>query len=219
MNYKKNPLEQYGHPWIQKPQILKWSSCYGVFFKTIGKHSMCLTTYRMVSSQLHPIIIWHCIVFEWDQVTIQVLNSLAGLSASIECQQLVRSSGEIKQVQWKGLNDGSTCFEGHIWLLLKALWEEIITIIIIRARCSLPYVASLTLKAKWDNLLCAKFLRLRLFTAFLCNQTNTHLTQRNVTIVNNISDTLIWVLSKSTPSMSITTSLSFFQESLPQSYV
>ncbi len=107
---------------------------------------MCLTTYRRLSSQLHPIIIWHCMVFEWDQVTIQVLNGLAGLSASIECQQLVSSYGEIKQVQWKGLNDGSTCFEGHIWLLLKALWEEIITIIIIRARCSLLYVASLTLK-------------------------------------------------------------------------
>ncbi len=181
---------------------------------------MCLTTYRRLSSQLHPIIIWHCMVFEWDQVTIQVLNGLAGLSASIECQQLVSSYGEIKQVQWKGLNDGSTCFEGHIWLLLKALWEEIITIIIIRARCSLLYVASLTLKAKWDNLLCAKFLRLRLFTAFLCNQINTqHLTQRNATIVNNISDTLIWVLCKSTSSVSITTSLSFFQESLPQSYV
>ncbi len=180
---------------------------------------MCLTTYRRLNSQLHHIIIWHCMVFEWDQVTIQVLNGLAGLSASIECQQLVRSSGEIKQVQRKGLNDGSTCFEGHIWLLLKALWEEIITIIIIRSRCSLPYVASLTLKAKWDSLLCAKFLRLRLFTVFLCNQTNTHLTQRNVTIVNNLSDTLIWVLCKSTSSMSITTSLSFFQESLPQSYV
>lgn len=134
---------------------------------------MYLTTCRGLSSQLHPIIIWHWMTFEWDQVTIQVLNGLASLSASIECQQFVRSSGEIKQIQWKGLNNGSTCFEGHIWLLLKALWEEIITIFIIRARCSLPYVASLTLKAKWDNLLCAKFLRLRLFAALLCNQMNT----------------------------------------------
>lgn len=134
---------------------------------------MYLTTCRGLSSQLHPIIIWHCMAFEWDQVTIQVLNGLAGLIASIECQQFVRSSGEIKQIQWKGLNDGSTCFEGHIWLLLKVLWEEIITIIIIKARCSLPYVASLTLKAKWDNLLCANLLRLRLFTVLLCNKINT----------------------------------------------
>ena len=49
---------------------------------------------------------------------------------------------------------------GLIWLLLKALWEEIITIIIIRARCSLPYGTSLALKAKWDNLVCGALLRI-----------------------------------------------------------